>query len=161
MEGQSMGQGSTWACDSVYSVMNELDQIVSIHFVRAGDLGEIESILKCIKQRFRTHGFEEVKLFYTNNCCQEYDTLARVFETLAHNDEGFIEPSTPKPHLKLPSHWKAQAINTYDMFCGDALKLLTRLDSCTEGGKIVLGFDVEWDAITTEQKRNPHPALLQ
>jgi hypothetical protein len=42
---------------------------------------------------------------------------------------------------------------------GDILKLLTRLDPCTEGVKLVLGFDIQWDAIITEQKRNPHPIV--
>ena len=33
IEGRSMGQGSTWSYDSVYTVMNEHNQIVAIHFV--------------------------------------------------------------------------------------------------------------------------------
>ena len=86
IEGRSMGQGSTRSCDSVYTVMNEHNQIVAIHFVRSGDNSEMEDILSRVQQRYEIHGYEDVELFYTDNCCHEYSMLIRAMPSLSRGD---------------------------------------------------------------------------
>jgi NADH:ubiquinone oxidoreductase subunit C len=46
VDGKSRGQGSTKAYDLVYTVMNEHNQIVSIHVVQSGDMKEVQVILE-------------------------------------------------------------------------------------------------------------------
>jgi hypothetical protein len=41
------------------------------------------------------------------------------------------------------------------------VEFLERLASCQEGTLLVIWFDLEWDSLTIEQRRNPHPEILQ
>ena len=76
------------AFDSVYTIMNEFNQVVAINFTRAGDYDEVEEILKGINHRYKIHGFETVRLFYTDSCCHEYNMLLRALPSL-----GKLDPS--------------------------------------------------------------------
>jgi hypothetical protein len=63
--------------------------------------------------------------------------------------------------LKLPASFKTRAINKYGTFVPIGVQILERLDKCTAACHIIAGVDAEWDALTTEDKRDPHPATLQ
>ena len=60
--------GPVKAFDSIYTMMNEFNQVIAIHFVRTGDYGEMEEILRSLAHRYKVHAYEEVELFYTDNC---------------------------------------------------------------------------------------------
>jgi hypothetical protein len=92
VDGKSRGQGSTKAYDSVYTMMNEHNQIVSLHFVRSGDMKEVQVILERVQRRYKLRGFEQIDLFYTDNCCQEYKMLTRAFPSLAKNEAQTSNP---------------------------------------------------------------------
>jgi hypothetical protein len=130
VEGHIIVHVSTRAYDSVYTVMIEDGQIVSCHFVNAGDLSEIEAILNRVKNRFAVHGFEEVKLFYTDYCCHEYDTLIliRCFDSFARQDENFLQPLKIPPLLKLQCQRKVKTLNTYAELVPVAVEFMEHLD---------------------------------
>jgi hypothetical protein len=103
VDGKSRGQGSTKAFDSVYTVMNEHNQIVSIHFVRSGDMKEVQVILERVQRRYKLHGFVQIELFYTDNCCQEYKMLTSAFPSLAKNDARTSNTRKELERLKPPA----------------------------------------------------------
>jgi hypothetical protein len=128
--------------------MNEHNQIVSIHFVRSGDMKEVETILNRIHRLYCLHGYEEVCLFYNDNCCQEYKMLTKAIPSLAKFDEQFTVATDHTENLKLPALYKVRAINFDATFVPIGLALLERLNACAAISKVVIGFDVEWDALT-------------
>jgi hypothetical protein len=106
VDAKSVGQESVRACDSICStVMNEHDMVVAMHPTRVGDCSEIESMLKQISLRCKTHGYDEVKLFYTDNCCHECKMLVRAFPSLCRNDVNTppAADSAEECFLDLPS----------------------------------------------------------
>jgi hypothetical protein len=108
------------------------------------------------------HGFEEVKVFYTDNCCQEYDTLIRCFDSLTRQDGNFVQPLKVPALLKLPCQSKVKTLNTYaHQLVPVAVEVLEHLDSRQEETLLVIGFDLEWDSLTVEQRSNSHPEILQ
>jgi hypothetical protein len=161
VDGKSRGQGGTQSYDSVYTVMNEHNQIVSIHFVRSGDMKEVQVILERVQRWYKLHGFEQIELFYTDNCCQEYKMITHAFPSLAKNDAQTSNTRKELERLKLPASFKTRAINNYGIFVPIGVQILERLEKCMTGCHILVGFDAEWDALTTEDKRDPHPATLQ
>jgi hypothetical protein len=129
VDGKSRGQGSTQAYDSVYTVMNEHTQIVSIHFVRSGDMKEVQVILERVQRWYKLHGFEQIELFYTDNCCQEYKMLTHAFPSLAKNDAQTSNTLNELERLKLPASFKTRAINNYGTVVPIGVHILERLES--------------------------------
>jgi hypothetical protein len=85
-DGRSQGKESVQAFDSVYTFMNKYNQIVSIKFVRAGDYEEMETILQKLQHWYNVHGYDEVKLFCTDNCCcHEYNMVVRAMPSVSQN----------------------------------------------------------------------------
>ena len=83
--------------DSLYTVMNECNQIVAQYFTRTASMDEVETVLREIKERLESLGFDGIALFYTDNCCHETETI-----------EASLGPG-PK---KLPTH--SNYINNHD-----------------------------------------------
>jgi hypothetical protein len=63
--------------DSLYTVMNERNQIVAQYFCRSASMKEVETILAEIKERLELFGYDDVKLFYTDDCCHEAETIEK------------------------------------------------------------------------------------
>ena len=78
---KGQGQESIKAYNSYYTVMNEHNMNVASHFNMSGDYDEMDNILRRINYCYEVRCFEEVELFYTDNCCR----AARV----CHLDSGF------------------------------------------------------------------------
>jgi hypothetical protein len=115
VEGQTRGQESVRAYDSIYSIMNEFGQIVSASFVQGGDYEEMERVLRAIKKSYKVHGFDEVDLFYTDDPKIEYTMLTRAFPELAKNDQvESAQVVVDLPNLPLPEKWERKTICTYE-----------------------------------------------
>jgi hypothetical protein len=148
IEGKSIGQGSTNAYDSIYTVMNEHTKSVPIHFVRSGGMKEGETISNHIHRRYRLHCYEKVCLCYTDNCCHEYNILTKAIPSLAKFDTQSTVSADHTEILKLPVLYKVRAINYYDTPPPNGLALLERLNACDTMSNMVIGFDAEWDVLT-------------
>ena len=163
VDAKSVGQESVRAYDSIYTVMNEHNMVVAIYPMRVGDYSEIESILKQISVRYKTYGYDEVELFYTDNCCHEYKTLVRAFPSLCRNDANVPTAADPTEEcfLDLPS---ASSRNIHHVKSYNELEaccdlFIEFLDGC--GKSVFLGIDIEWDSLTASDKQNQLPVLLQ
>jgi hypothetical protein len=87
--------------------------------------------------------------------------LTHAFPSLAENNAQTSNTRKELERLKLPASFKTRTINNYGTFTPIGVQILERLDKCTAGCHIIVGVDAEWDALTTEDKRDPHPATLQ
>jgi hypothetical protein len=87
--------------------------------------------------------------------------LTNAFPSLAKNDAQTSNNRKDLERLKLPESFQTRAIHNYGTFVPIGVQILERLEKCTAGCNIILGVDAEWDALTTENKRDPHPATLQ
>lgn len=148
------------AFDSVYTVMNEYNQVVAINFVRAGDYDEMESILKGIQHRYNIHGYEDVRLFYTDSCCHEYNMLVRAMPTLGDRDP--VPPRADQfeqnlPLAQLPVH--PVFVTTKGGFLESAVPILEHLDAAVH--VVPIGFDIEWDSLSTQSRQEQFPETLQ
>jgi hypothetical protein len=167
VEGRSAGSGSTRAYESVYTVMNERCEIVSIHFVRSGDYEEMKRILQSLRQRYEIHGYDEVKLFYTDNCCHEYKMLTEALPLLATADRATSADGKDEsrrinyPLLPLPDDWPRKMIDTYDQLALFTAKLQERIDQSADEEKVFIGLDVEWNSLTPEEREAQKPETLQ
>jgi hypothetical protein len=90
VEGWSAGSGSTRAYESVYTVMNEGFEIISNHFVWSGDYKEMKHILQSLWESYKIHRYDEIELFYTDNCCHEYKMLTEALPPLATVDRATV-----------------------------------------------------------------------
>jgi hypothetical protein len=164
VEGKTAGQQSTKAYDSVYTVMNEYGQIVAIHFIRGGDFEEMERILKEIKNRYQVHGFEDVELFYTDDCCHEYNMLTRAFPELATGDWSTTgnndRPVSFCTMLPLPEQWPRTTITSYAQLQDFCIRLGEFIDACDDDF-VLLGLDAEWDSLTLDDRQAQKPVTLQ
>jgi hypothetical protein len=131
--------------------------------MRVGDYSEIESILKQINNHFKTYGYDEVELFYTDNCCHEYKTLVRAFPSLCRSDTNVpsVAVATEECFLDLPSVSRGnihhvRSYNELEACCDLFIKYL---NGCEK--RVFLGIDVEWDSLTGSDKQNQLPVLLQ
>lgn len=169
VEGRSLGSGSFRAYDSVYTVMNENNQVVAINFVLSGDNSEVESILEGIQRRYNIHGYEEVELFYTDSCCHEYNMLIKAMPSLARGDAvsasaGDNMNSRQMDPLLLPSAYNPELITSYESlvgFCDSLMESIKSIDTSESDTDVLIGFDVEWDTLTAEDKSRQKPELLQ
>jgi hypothetical protein len=156
VSGESRGQESFKACDSFCTVMNEHNMIIACHFNMSGDYDEMENMLKRTNCRCEVQGFEEVELFQTDNCCQEHGMLTRAIPSLAKHD--LTKATVPQLDLlQLPSAWTPKTIQTrceLAPFCRGLLSFIDQAD-----GDASLRFDVEWDALTLEDKRTQKSLL--
>jgi hypothetical protein len=148
------------AFDSVYTVMNEYNQVVAINFVRAGDYEEVEQILKGIRRRYEIHGYEEVRLFYTDDCCHEYKMLLRAMPSLGQKDPAGQQDlreliELPLAQLPMEPIW----IRSKEAFLTETLPFLEALDAASELTPI--GLDIEWDSLTRDARRKQFPESLQ
>ena len=161
-DGRSRGEESVRAFDSVYTCMNEYSQIVSINFVRAGDYKEMETILKKLQHRYDVHGYDEVKLFYTDNCCHEYNMIVRAMPSVSQDDTHppKEDPRRSLPNAALPPGAQPVVVTSYEQLILHCAPLLEVIDACDDSS-FDLGFDVEWDSLTQEDLHNQIPIIMQ
>jgi hypothetical protein len=146
--------------------MNEHNQIVAIHFVQSGDNSEMESILSRIQHRYGIHGYEEVDLFYTDNCCHEYSMIVHAIPSLGHGDAlgttaNSVSRSSELDIIHLPENYRPSVIMEYKdlyTFCATLLQSVNVMDADKD---VLLGFDVEWDSLTLKDKKKQKPELMQ
>jgi hypothetical protein len=63
---------------STFSIMNEFNQISAFFFTVGEALDEIRPALLKLDLRYVMHGFKRVKLWFTDNCCNERNWLKQV-----------------------------------------------------------------------------------
>jgi hypothetical protein len=166
-DGRSRGEESVRAFDSVYTCMNEYNQIVSINFVRAGDYEEMETILKKLQHRYNVHGYDEVKLFYTDNCCHEYNMLVRAMPSVSRDDTNppKQDPRRNLPDAMLPPGAQPIVVTSYEQLlphCTSLLEVIDAYDSSNDSNLTLdLGFDIEWDSLTQDDLHNQIPVIMQ
>lgn len=147
------------AFDSVYTIMNEYNQVVAINFTRAGDYDEVEEILKGINHRYKIHGFETVRLFYTDSCCHEYNMLLRALPSLGELDPTKNEHTmhTQLPLAQLPLI--PIMVKCWDQFVEAITPFLELLDSASS--VVPIGFDLEWDSLSSASRQESFPETIQ
>ena len=128
-----------------------LSQNVSISFVRAGDYEEMETILKMLQQRYNVYGYAEVKLFYADNCCREYNMIIRAMPSISRDD---TDPPKQDPRrnlsdARLPPGAQPLVVTSYEQLIPYCTSLLEIIDACNVS-TFDLGFDFEWDSVTQE-----------
>ena len=99
-DGRSQCKESVQAIDCVCTCMNEHSQIASLNFVQDGDYKEMESILKKLQHWCNVHGCDKVKLFHTDNCCHECNTIIRAILRIFRDD---TDPPKQDPRRNLPN----------------------------------------------------------
>ena len=158
-----LGQGSTRSYDSLYTVMNEHNQVVAIKFCRSGDNDEMERLLAQVKRRFDLLGYEEIELFYTDNCCHEYPMLAKVFPSLVDGRPCRLleEHGADFQGLELPEDWAVRTISSYADLTTFCLAVTERLDALEDGELLDLSLDVEWDSPRKHPNADGKPKVLQ
>jgi hypothetical protein len=163
IEGQSRGQGSVRAYDSIYTIMNPNVMIASLSFLHSGDNSEMEEILKRLQHRYNIHGYEEIELFYTDNCCHEYPMIVRAIPSLGRDDVGGAmeqqQDTSALPLMQLPETYDPRAITKYEDLVDFCTSLKTSVDSSEND--VLLGFDVEWDSLTAQDKQRQKPETMQ
>jgi hypothetical protein len=147
------------AFDSVYTIMNEFNQVVAINFTRAGDYDEVEEILKGINHRYKIHGFETVRLFYTDSCCHEYNMLLRALPSLGKldpaRDKQVQSPQLPPAQLPLVPIMVA----SWNEFVSAVTPFLEAID-CSSS-MVPIGLDIEWDSLSAESRQRSFPEIIQ
>lgn len=165
IEGQSRGQGSVRAYDSIYTVMNQNVMIASLNFLHSGNNSEMEAILQRLQHRYKIHGYEEIELFYTDNCCHEYPMIVRAIPSLGRDDVGsgttMEQDTSALPLMQLPESYDPRAITQYQQLVDFCTSVKSSVDSSDDTNDVLLGFDVEWDSLTAEDKRRQKPETMQ
>lgn len=164
----TLDNSSFRAFDSVYTVMNEHGLIIAIHFVRSGAAEEIEKILSSINARYKIHGFDEVELFYTDNCCSEYNMLSRAIPSLGRDDKmpattcagNASLPRQVVAPLPLPEKWDQKVVKDYD---GLVQACVVYLKTVADNPQrlFFIGFDTEHDSFTAVEKARQYPETVQ
>jgi hypothetical protein len=155
--GSGLGERSR-SFDSIYSVMNERNQIVAQFFTRTADTKEVKRVLVGIKKRFELHGFPNIKLFYTDDCCHEYAMLSEPFPEL-QDDRPLSSSATKSTALAefdfddtFQQH-SLQILSTVEEIEEFARNLSTMADYARREGKVLdIGFDAEWDMWDREKR---------
>ena len=148
------------AFDSVCTVMNEFKQIVTIHFVLAGDHEEVESILQQIQHCYDVHGCDEVTLFHADMCCHECKMMTRAIPSLARGDTEREEDVDNEAHLctaTLP--FEPVLIDNCNQLVRNLTSLLKILDEAES--PLFIGCDAKWDSGTVSERALSTPEMLQ
>ena len=153
--------GGARAYDSLYTVMNEFNQVVSLKFCYSGNDIEIEEMLRDIRKRLTLQGIGPIKVFYTDNCCSEYKLLSGTFPELLDERKSLPKTNTivhhcvshvaPSPSLNLPLvelPVKAAVISTYQQLQNWCESVSAQMTKSSE----FIGFDVEWDSVLTNNR---------
>lgn len=137
------------AFDSLYTVMNERNQIVAQYFTRTASMKEVETILTEIKERLVFHGHGEIELIYTDDCCHEYPMVSRVFNNMQDERGAIVSPgSNDIPPSQLPKvtvsdegiHVQVlDSLELVDSFGQQLVAEALRADDV-----LYVGFDCEW-----------------
>ena len=71
----------------MYTIMNEFSQVVAWWLTTGTGMEELRADIKKLNERYLTHGFDGVKSFTTDRCCQERSYWNSIFNFL----DGFLE----------------------------------------------------------------------
>jgi hypothetical protein len=82
---------------AMYSIMNEFGQVVAWWLTDGTQMGELKASIQMLKQRYYSHGFEGVKSFTTDRCCDERGFWNRIFSFL---DNYVSDANVPEEDLK-------------------------------------------------------------
>lgn len=150
------------AYDSLYTIMNEYNQVMSLKFCYSGSEDEVEDMLQSLRSRLTLQGIGPIDLFYTDNCCCEYSTLVKAFPELQDDRKKMksienitvelaeiSEPlNTNRPYNLLTMPNEPVLIINYHDLSSWIQKVRTIITTHT-----YVGFDIEWDSTFGTDRR--------
>ena len=130
---------------AMYSIMNEFGQVVAWWLTDGTQMDELKASIRMLKQRYYSHGFEGVKSFTTDRCCDERRFWNRIFCFL---DNYVSDANVPEEDLKsvevvdMPYESRAPAY-THDVSLQYVSDILEKLEAMPPELQVVI-FDGEW-----------------
>ena len=152
----------------VFSLMNEFGEILGYWFCRSKSLSGIRVELEKVKERYyRETGGLHLQddpsvgpdLWYTDSCCEEFDTLVSIFESLKDCTALTRDLDAPLQSLRVddvrgPGHTGRSTDLAVDAFTIDSVvtKLITSPEQVgpaiivlqNNSTSDIYGFDMEW-----------------
>ena len=99
-----LGDSLSKPINGIFTIMNEFEQILWQRPLFSASLEEMKEELKLtILKRYIAHGYKLPILFYTDECCNDRNLLARVFQEIkdeGHNIVMSIEGEEPETYTK-------------------------------------------------------------
>ena len=125
--------------------MNEFGQVVAWWLTTGTGMEELRGPIEKLKRRYAIHGFEGVKSFTTDRCCQERPYWNSIFSFL----DGFLDDGTiPETDLRTVNvvdmpYEKRQPAYTTQIALIYIGQIWDHLGSQAPENKVII-FDAEW-----------------
>jgi transposase len=140
----------------LYTLMNEFGEVIGWWFIRTGKMEELEDSIRKLKRRYEIHNFDRPEVIYSDRPEMDRSTWERIWPSLRPEAEASQFKRSSTDHFRFGSEYLTfpdeEKIPTVIYKAEECSAIINRIRECLDlnGGKKVLGFDLEWN-----KGRNP------